>query len=489
VKKRYLCLTALILAACSSAPNTEVKPDALEVPNTALTGTPDGAEANLSAMLAGDWTGQKFVYATPSVTYSDADSAADLSVNSNGRALLGFDEATYQVSPVGDVSNLYKAPRPVGSTPNQNSVSFRAVKTDAANSAYIVGNVKRSYFFQTNSAYVRKIVTLNGPSINLAWKAEIGATVAGQYGTVGATTGTGVGVDSSGNVYIGGSVCLDTVPAGTAPRFDGQALFGKCDQFVTKFSSLGVKQWSRILGSAQNEKPGKISVSAGGSVFVTGTTDGSLPGNAQSGGGDLYVAKYDTNGTRAWVKQFGSPQTDTGTDIAVDFGGSIYVSGWSDGALNGSPRYSTVTGGTTVVKARDGVILRLNANGVLQWTRRSSAGYSRPGGAGGPGAYTYTYINDLAVDGANNVYVVGQSLYKSQEIYDAYWPLKFSSSGNLIATGVRYQPNLTTISGSQRQLSVAVGPAGVYMTVRGSNGATGKTETYIVRHNFNLVLQ
>ena len=44
------------------------------------------------------------------------------------------------------------------------------------------------------------------------------------------------------------------------------------------------------------------------------------------GGDDAFVRKYKTDGTIEWTKQFGTPQDDFPTGIAVDASG-VYVVG------------------------------------------------------------------------------------------------------------------------------------------------------------------
>jgi Beta-propeller repeat len=465
------CTIALVLAACSSAPNTTT--DSLETPTELISGVPDAAEPfpNLTAQGLGDWQQVKFIFgATPGSPYK-----SDLSVNSNGISLMAFDNTTYRVSAGGVVSQAVKAIRG-GNT----FVRYSVVKTDAANNGYIAGKVSHSG--QSDGMYVEKISGL-GATPTSVWFRELRLVDQGpgHHAMIGSSYATGVGVDSSGNVYVGGQVCLDfDLPAGIIPRFDGQAVILGCNQFVTKFSATGVKQWSRILDAAY---PGKISVSANGNVFITGVVYRAMPGNTYAGNGDIYVAKYDTTGIRLWVKQFGSPQADSASDIAVDFSGSIYVAGWSLGALNGSPIYNpTQIDGSHHPKPGDGILMRLNSNGVLQWTRRSSMAYTAAIPAS-ISAYRVTTNEDLAVDGANNVYVVGTG-------NDLPWPLKFSSSGALLARGKLNRPSLPTLfQGSIQPVAVAVGPMGVYSLTRGTRTVSNNVEAYLARYNFNLVLQ
>jgi hypothetical protein len=481
MKKYWLCFTTgLLLAACSSPSlRDDVPAQILEIPTSDLSEAPSESSPNLSAQLAGDWTEVKSVYNGPPASPYESD----LSVNANGISLMAFDATTVRVSSGGVVSSVVNAIR-AGNT----YVSYRVVKTDAANNGYVAGTDNHSG--QSSGMYVEKITGLGGATPATAWigNPHLIDTSPAHYPVPGDSIATGVGVDSSANVYVGGSVCQSpTLPIGAIPKFDGQSLVGGCDQAITKYNAAGDKQWTRILGTISDELPGKISVSAGGSVFVTGTTGGAMPGYNNAGGTDIYVAKYNTNGTRVWIKQFGSSRFDAAKDIAVDCSGSLYLAASSDGPLV-SPIYNPIQpDGSYHGKPQDGIIVRLNGNGVIQWKRRASLAYT----ASVPtsiSAFTVTELTDLAVDCSNNVYVVGRSLdFTGREANDLPWPLKFSSSGVLVAKGKRNVPSLDKIFGYTRNpTAVAVGPAGIYTLTRGEFTPGNNIVAYLARYNFHL---
>ena len=79
-----------------------------------------------------------------------------------------------------------------------------------------------------------------------------------------------------------------------------------------------------------------VAVDASGSIYVAGTTEGTLPGqNNAPGAGDAFLRKYDANGTELWTRQFGTPKFDDALAVAVDASGSIYVAGRTFGAFPG----------------------------------------------------------------------------------------------------------------------------------------------------------
>ena len=73
-----------------------------------------------------------------------------------------------------------------------------------------------------------------------------------------------------------------------------------------------------------------LSVDNRGHVYVSGYTDGNLDGNTNVGSTDMFLAKYETtNGSKLWTQQLGTGNEDLGYDVSVDASGNAYVSGWT----------------------------------------------------------------------------------------------------------------------------------------------------------------
>jgi hypothetical protein len=155
-------------------------------------------------------------------------------------------------------------------------------------------------------------------------------------GVAGATTnGNGVVVDSLGNIFIGGY---------TTGGLDGNTLAGTQDTFVTKYDSSGAKQWTRQLGvaAAQTISIGVVNDSFG-NVYIAGYTGGGVDGNALSGTKDGFVAKYTSQGVRQWTKQLGATSATFNTaGITIDSSGRLYISGSVDRGLDFNSMTGTV---------------------------------------------------------------------------------------------------------------------------------------------------
>ena len=75
-----------------------------------------------------------------------------------------------------------------------------------------------------------------------------------------------------------------------------------------------------------------------------------------SGHSDFFVVKYGADGTKKWVKQFGTSSQDGGTGIATDSDDNIYIGGGTYGALDGNTSFGV----------QDLFIIKYDTNGNKQ---------------------------------------------------------------------------------------------------------------------------
>jgi Ca2+-binding RTX toxin-like protein len=143
--------------------------------------------------------------------------------------------------------------------------------------------------------------------------------------------------DSQGNIYTMGR---------TTGNFGGPGSFkGKEDVWLAKNSPDGTLQWIRQFGTADVDTfyLGGLAINqTTNTIYLTGITSGDLGGTGNAGSFDAWVASYDTSGNRNWLKQFGTPQLDYATNIAVDKNsGNLFVTGFTEGSLGAVNKGST----------------------------------------------------------------------------------------------------------------------------------------------------
>ena len=169
-----------------------------------------------------------------------------------------------------------------------------------------------------------------------------------QLGTSGSDVGNRVTIDNSSNIYITGS---------TTGGLDGNTHSGGWDIFLVKYNSSGDKQWTKQLGTTSGSDYGNgVTVDYSNNIYVTGTAEDGLDGNSAAGSDDIILIKYFDNGTKQWTKQIGTSGSDGGFGVTVDNSSNIYITGYTNGVLDGS----------TYSGSADMFLLKYNSDGVLQ---------------------------------------------------------------------------------------------------------------------------
>ena len=150
-----------------------------------------------------------------------------------------------------------------------------------------------------------------------------------QEGSSGDDYAYGVAVDSSDNIYVTGY---------TDKKLHGNNNSGRFDMFLVKYNSSGARQWTKQLeGSSKSfDNAQGLAVDSSDNIYVAGFTNGGLDGNTSSGKHDILLVKYNSSGSKQWLQQFGSSNNDMGLEVNVDSKGNIYVTGKTEGGLDGN---------------------------------------------------------------------------------------------------------------------------------------------------------
>jgi hypothetical protein len=251
--------------------------------------------------------------------------------------------------------------------PNEASTSSGGVAADGDGGAFVTGTTEGA---------------VGGPNQGLtdAYLAQYSAQGellwAEQLGSAGDDTSSGVSVASDGSVVIAGS---------TSGALDGAAL-GFGDAFVARYSSSGVLEWTRQLGTTAPDAALGVSAAASGAVFVAGSTRGTVEGSRTGNDTDALVASYSAAGELLWAGQLGSAPgyDDVASGVSVDGDGNVLIAGHTFGDLAGA------SGGSA-----DAFVAKYSAAGELLWTEQL-------------GAAGYDAADAVRVDESGNVYVAGQ---------------------------------------------------------------------------------
>lgn len=168
-----------------------------------------------------------------------------------------------------------------------------------------------------------------------------------------------VATDIAGDVYVVGVTSATSV--------GGVATVGSTDALVLKLAAAnGALLWARNIGSAFADGAQAVAVDVSGAVYVAGYAGGRLVGSSINGGGfDAFVAKFDGDGNRLWLKQFGGGLADafisdeSGLSVASVAGPAIHLG--LDGSGNAVVAVTGQLG--TVANNNDVFVVRFNPGG------------------------------------------------------------------------------------------------------------------------------
>lgn len=220
-----------------------------------------------------------------------------------------------------------------------------------------------------------------------------------------------IGVDASGNVYITGlynnSATFGSVTLNSAVR-------NSDDVFLVKYNSAGTVVWGRSAGGSQAEEAYGLALDAVGNILIAGRFRGTATFGSFSltsaGSHDMFLAKYDANGTCLWVRRAGGPQLAYANAVATDAAGNVFVTGVYSNTMNFGTVTLTNPPGTPV--SREIFLAKYDGNGNFRWARSA-------------GGWDTDVAFHLATDPTGNVIITGHTTSTNY----AFGPIAFESTG------------------------------------------------------------
>lgn len=202
--------------------------------------------------------------------------------------------------------------------------------------------------------------------------------------------------------------------------------------------------WSSYYGGTGEEKISGSVVDKNENLIVGGnanslnlTTYGIHQRNFGGGAsglfvGDGLVAKFNDKGIRIWATYYGGNQPDNVFSVTTDSSDNIYFVGRtrSDTGIASHGGHQTTYGGWLY----DGFIVKLNTNGIRQWS-------SYIGGSSSDQSYS------CAIDPDQNVYITGYSYSNTQIATPGAWQYDVGAIGS-DAFLMKFTPGGTKIWGT-----------------------------------------
>ena len=354
------------------------------------------------------------------------------------------------------------------------------IAVDVSSNVYVTG-----YTNSQGAGNFDALIAKYDTSGTLQWQRSLGGTSNEE--------GKSITVDASGNVYVTGYTQVS----------------GINDVLIVKYDTSGTLQWQRRLGGAGSDGGFAIAVDASGNVYVTGSTNSQgagsfdaliakLPGDGSLTGsyGNLtYAATTLTDSARTltsatatlteaattltsatttltdaattltsttaiipvayWIATLGGAGGDFGRSVAVDTNGNVYITGTTTSQGAGS---------------NDGLIIKYNAHGVIQWQRSL-------GGA------DLDVVYGIGIDASSNVYVAGFTISQGAGSYDVLIA-KYNSSGT-----IQWQRTLGGTNADIGQGITVDASGNVYVTGYTFSQGAGSADVLIAKYDTDGTIQ
>lgn len=140
-----------------------------------------------------------------------------------------------------------------------------------------------------------------------------------RFGGAGEEQTTDIAKDNSGNILLLGEF-LTSLDFGTGTL----STSGKRDLFLVKIAANGTTIWAKKYGGSEDDYSDMVTADNAGNIIIVGSSNGSISFGGGLITGPGYVAKFASDGTHIWSRNFGqrisSAAVDQQNNIAVSNG-------------------------------------------------------------------------------------------------------------------------------------------------------------------------
>ena len=129
---------------------------------------------------------------------------------------------------------------------------------------------------------------------------------------------------------------------------------GGLDVLLAKFQANGSLAWAQTLGGGNWDQGTSLAIAPDGTLALTGSTNSFGAGNY-----DVLIAKFQANGSLAWVETFGGTDIDLSYSLTIALDGCLFLTGHTSSFGAGH---------------RDVLIAKFQTNGSLVWAQTLGGG-------------------------------------------------------------------------------------------------------------------
>jgi hypothetical protein len=197
--------------------------------------------------------------------------------------------------------------------------SSGALAPDGAGGAFVAGSTSGSLFGPYAGGY-----PLGGDVFLARYDSAGNGLWNRQFGTNGDDYADALAADGAGGMFVAG---------GTWGTLGGSSA-GSNDAWLARYDGAGNQTWIRQFGTSYQDEAYAVATDGAGGAFVAGFTGGSLVG-ANAGSVDAWLARYDGAGNQTWIRQLGTSGPDYAFALIPDGEGGAFVAGSAFGSLGG----------------------------------------------------------------------------------------------------------------------------------------------------------
>ena len=196
--------------------------------------------------------------------------------------------------------------------------------------------------------------------------------------------------DNSNNLYITGFF------HNYGFSFEGDTLInsGDDDIYLVKYDENGSISWVKSYGNSGRERPTDMAIDINGNIYLVGhfnsnTIQFDSYTLTTNGGDDIFLIKIDPTGNVLWAKNYGTAGYEAAYSVSTDDVGNVYFIGhYNDNPITIDTISLSNQGGYDVVFAK------LNPSGDVIWAKNISSSTTEVG-------------RSIIIDSLNNIYITG----------------------------------------------------------------------------------
>jgi hypothetical protein len=228
-------------------------------------------------------------------------------------------------------------------------------------------------------------------------------------------------LDSSNNVYI--SYIYSTTNFGTLTLYNSNdtsfndiSVGNNIDTLIAKYYSNGMVAWATKITTGNEERITNVITDSLNNVYISGYYSSGITlyhGNnsifkslAHSGGTDIFIAKYNTDGSGIWATRIAGTGSEQPVNMILDSSNNLYITGFYGATVTLYDSMDIIFNTLTTAGFDDTFIAKYTSNGIGLWV-------AKIGGAGN---------NDqpisITLDSVNNLYITGTNISDPISVYN-----------------------------------------------------------------------